>query len=58
MTFGSAQTIGSAGSNVGAGMARIGAAKLAFVYMDQAAAFPSHPIYAAVGTVSGNTISM
>lgn len=57
VTFGSAQTVGSAGSSVNWNMARIGNNKLAFVYMDTAAFFPTRPIFAVVGTVSGTTIS-
>lgn len=57
VTFWSPVTVW-AWTNVQWGMARIGASKLAFVYMDCAPAFPSHPIYAIIGTVSWTSISL
>lgn len=57
VTFWSATTVG-AWTWVQWWMARIWANKLAFAYMDTAAAFPNHPIYGIVWTISWTTVTM
>lgn len=57
VTYWTPVIVGSAGTGLSGGMARIGASKLWFIYTDTSAA-TNHSVYLVVGTVSGTTVSM